>query len=45
MDHFEDEYDDRIIIDTICVGCDMFKFITDYPCDFGVWQDNDKKGL
>lgn len=34
MDNFEDEYDDGIIIDTICAGCDLFRPVNDLSlCD------------
>lgn len=29
MDYLEDEYEDGIIIDTICAGCDLFKPVND----------------
>jgi len=34
MDYSEDEYEDGIIIDTICAGCDLFKPVNDLSlCD------------
>lgn len=34
MDNFEDEYDDGVIIDTICAGCDLFRPVNDLSlCD------------
>ncbi|MCB9451487.1 MAG: hypothetical protein H6672_08605 [Anaerolineaceae bacterium] len=34
MGHLEDEYDDGIIIDTICQGCDLFRPVNDLSlCD------------
>jgi hypothetical protein len=34
MDNFEDEYEDGVIIDTICTGCDLFRPVNDLSlCD------------
>lgn|SRR5690554_1532538 len=34
MGNFEDEYDDGVIIDTICAGCDLFRPVNDLSlCD------------